>query len=95
MAPTNSAGTPFTLLTADGTVLTLRAGDRAVIQNHDDAALYWKLGADCSTSSYSGILPACVAALDGTSPPLVLTNWAGDISVAAATGTPRLTAWKI
>jgi hypothetical protein len=94
-APTNTAGTPFGALSADGSVFTLAAGETGFIQNHDDAVLNFKLGASCSTTSYSGKLKACSAAADGSGGYIKIENWIGVVSVAAATGTPSLSAWKI
>lgn len=94
-APTNTATTPFTVLTTDADVFTLAAGERGFIQNHDDAVLNFKYGTGCSTSSLSGRLKACSAADDGSGGYTYIQNWIGVVSVAAATGSPRFSAWKI
>lgn len=75
--------------TADATVATLLPGQALLIQNLDDAALYVKLGAACTTSSFNFILKACTVANDGVSEPFLIENWVGIVSVAAATGTAR------
>lgn len=89
---TASTATP---ITADGTVFTLAAGEKGVIQNLDDAAVYVKLGASASSSSFSFVLPAGTAANDGTSPPFQIEDWVGVVSIAAATGSPRVSAYKL
>lgn len=89
---TVSTGTP---ITADGTVFTLAAGEKGSIQNLDDAAVYVKLGASASSSSFNFVLPAGVAANDGTSPVFILDDFIGAVSIAAATGSPRVIAFKL
>lgn len=89
---TVSSATP---VTADGTVLTLAAGEKGVIQNLDDAAVYVKLGATASSSSFNFVLPAGSAANDGTSPPYQIDDYIGVVSIAAATGSPRVSAYKL
>ena len=76
----------------DGTVFTLAAGQIGILQNQDDAALYVRYGGVASNTAYHYVLPACVAAKDGTSPALVIDSWIGIVSVAAATGSPSYTA---
>lgn len=94
-APTNAATTPFTVLTADGDVFTLAAGEIGYIQNHDDAVLNFKLGTGASPSSLSGRLKACVAQDDASGGDITIKSWIGVVSVAAVSGTPRYSAWKI
>lgn len=78
--------------TADETVFTLAAGQIGILQNQDDAALYVRYGGAASSTEYHYVLPACVAAKDGTSPALVIDSWIGIVSVAAAAGTASYTA---
>lgn len=94
-APTNTAGTAFTILTTGGDVFTLAAGESGFIQNHDDAVLNFKLGTGASTTSLSGRLKACAVADDGSGGYIRIENWIGVVSVAAAAGSPRFSAWKI
>jgi hypothetical protein len=89
---TVSTATP---ITADGTVFTLAAGEKGVIQNLDDAAVYVKLGASASSSSFNFILPACQTANDGNVPPIEIDDYVGAVSIAAATGSPRVSAYKL
>jgi hypothetical protein len=78
--------------TANGTVFTLAAGQIGILQNQDDAALYVRYGGVASATEYHYVLPACVAAKDGTSPALVIDSWIGIVSVLAAAGTASYTA---
>jgi hypothetical protein len=94
--PLQSLSTPsnFTAGTTDATVFTLAKDEYGFIQNLDDAALYYKIGAGCTTSSFSGIIKAGSAANDGNGGYVVFDRELGPISVAAATGTARYIAWK-
>lgn len=85
----------FTPVTGPGTVFTVAAGQKGVIQNLAAAALYVKLGTSASSSSFSFVLPACTLANDGTSPPFVIDDFAGAVSIAAATGTERAIAYLL
>ncbi len=85
----------FTPVTADGTVFTLAAGEKGYIQNLDDAAVYVKLGASASSSSFNFVLRAGSAANDGLSLPMVIDDYIGVVSIAAATGSPRVSAFKL
>lgn len=89
---TVSTATP---ITADGTVFTIAAGEKGVIQNLDDAEVYIKLGASASSSSFNFVLPASTSANDGTSPPYQIDDYIGVVSIAAATGSPRVSAYKL
>lgn len=94
--PKQYSGVPssFAILTADGTVFTLAAGEVGFIQNLDDAALAVKLGASASTTSMSYLLAACSAAAAGDGGAIRITDWVGVVSVAAMTGTASYLAWK-
>ena len=93
---TSHAGNaPFMQMTTDGNVFTLAAGEVGFIQNHDDAVLCVKLGTGASNSSFSFRLKACTAADDGSGGYIRIATWTGIVSVAAATGSPRFSAWKI
>jgi len=86
-----STGTP---VTSDGTVFTLAAGEVGFIQNLDDAAVYVKLGASASASDFSFVLKAGSAANDGLGGHAVIDDYVGIVSIAAAAGSPRVSAWK-
>ena len=96
MTPLQSLSAPsnFTAGTTDATVFTLAKDEYGFIQNLDDAALYYKIGAGCSTTSFSGILKACTASNDGKGGYVTFDRELGPISVCAATGTARYIAWK-
>ena len=83
-APTDS------LVTSDGTAGTIASGGMAFIQNLDDAAVYVKLGAGASSSVFSFVLSAGSAANDGLGGSKDITNYAGIVTIAAATGSPRV-----
>lgn len=89
---TVSTSTP---VTADGTVFTLAAAEKGFIQNLDDAAVYVKLGASASSTSFNLVLQAGTAANDGNGGSVVIADWIGAVSIAAATGAPRVAAWKL
>jgi len=64
-----------------------------ILQNQDNAKLYVKWGAGCSTSDYDMILKAGTAAADGTAGSVSMMEgiiYTGVISVASA-GTPSYT----
>lgn len=90
-----STQSTFTPVTAPGTVFTIAAGQKGVIQNLAAAALYVKLGATASSSSFSVILPACTLALDGTSPPFVIDDFIGVVSIKAASSTESAIAYLL
>lgn len=92
-----STGTPssYAILTADGTVFTLAAGEIGFIQNlSTDAPLAVKYGASASTTSFNFILPVGVVASDGKGGAYRIDNWVGAVSVAKITGTASYVAWK-
>ncbi len=91
-----NSGVPssFAILTADGTVFTLAAGEVGFIQNLDDAALAVKKGAAASTTSMSFMLPACSAVNAGDAGFIKIDDWIGVVSVAAMSGTANYLAWK-
>lgn len=76
-------------------MFTLSSGQVGSIQNLAAAALYVKLGASASSSSFTYVLPACTTQDDGTSPPVYIDFWSGAVSVAAASGTARYLATKL
>lgn len=91
------AGVPssFVILTADGTVFTLAAGEVGFIQNLSaDAPLAVKKGASASTTSLNFILAKSTAASDGTGGACKIDDWIGVVSVAKMTGTASYLAWK-
>ena len=83
-APTDS------LVTSNGDAGTIASGGMAFIQNLDDAAVYVKLGSGASASVFSFVLSAGSAANDGLGGSKDITNYAGLVTVFAATGAPRL-----
>lgn len=95
--PKQYTGTPssYAILTADGTVFTLAAGEVGFIQNLSaDAPLAVKYGASASTTSFNFILAKSGAASDGTGGAYRIDNWVGAVSVAKMTGTGSYVAWK-
>lgn len=89
---TVSTSTP---VTADGTVFTLAAGEKGFLQNLDDVAVFVKLGAGASSSSFNLVLKAGSAADDGNGGSVSIEDWIGAVSIAAASGSPRVAAWKL
>ena len=79
-----------TLVTTNGTAGMINNGGMAFIQNLDDAAAYVKLGANASASDFSFVLSAGSAANDGLGGSREIMNYAGLVTVFAATGAPRL-----
>lgn len=95
-APTQySTVSTFTPVTSDGTVFTLAAGEKGFIQNIQNTALYVKYGASASSSSFNFVLKAGTAANDGNGGSVVIDDFVGAVSIAAATGSPRVAAWKL
>lgn len=95
--PKQLTGVPssFALLTADGTVFTLAAGEIGFIQNlSSDAPLAVKYGASASTTSLNFILAAGTAASDGKGGAVRIDDWVGVVSVAKITGTASYLAFK-
>ena len=94
--PLQSAAPPSnsTVGTSNATVFTLSRNEVGFIQNLDDAALAVKLGASASTTSLSMILQAGSAADDGKGGFTYITDYTGEVSVCAMSGTARYIAWK-
>jgi hypothetical protein len=86
--------TNFTIATANATAFTLSPGEVGFIQNLDDAALAVKLGASAATNSFSMILQAGTAASDGKGGFTYITDYTGEVSVCAMSGTASYIAWK-
>jgi hypothetical protein len=57
-----------------------------IIQNQAAAVMYVKFGANASSINYDFALKACTVEKDGTSPPVVLTNF-DDAQVISAAST--------
>ena len=79
------------IVTSDGTALAAndnRSGWH--IQNLDDAAVYVKLGAGVSASDFSFVLKAGTAANDGNGGSFGDNSYTGIVTIAAATGNPRV-----
>lgn len=95
-APGSPAGqTQFTtttnsVVTADGTLGTITAGKKALIQNLDDAAVYVKLGTGASASDFTFMLAAGSAANNGTGGSYMVDDFVGTVSILAAAGSPRV-----
>jgi hypothetical protein len=91
-----SAGVPsnYTIGTTNATVFTLAKGEVGFIQNLDDAALAVKKGASAATDSFSMILKAGAAASDGQGGFVYITDYTGEVSVCAMSGTASYIAWK-
>jgi hypothetical protein len=89
------AGAPstFAINTTGGTVFSLAKTERASIQNLSTATLCVKLGTGASATSLNWILKACAVAADGTSTPLIIEGYVGDVSVYSASAYSFL-AWK-
>ncbi len=89
---TPSTATP---VTTDGDVFTLNPGEPGFIQNLKDTAVYGKFGTGASSTSFHFVLKACTADNDGTGGSIQITNYTGVVSIAAASGSPRVAAWKL
>lgn len=89
-----AAPSTYTIGTSDATVFTLAAGEVGFIQNLDDAALAVKLGASAATNSFSMILKAGSAANDGLGGFIYISDYTGEVSVKAMSGSPSYIAWK-
>lgn len=94
--PLQYTGVPSTAATASTskTVFTLAAGERGFIQNLDTNALFVRLAAACTTSTFSFVLQAGNVSLDGKGGIAEDIDTIGAISVAPATGTGLYMAWK-
>lgn len=82
-------------ITGDGDLFTLAAGEKGFIQNLDDAAVYVRYGTGASSSAFQFVLKAGTAANDGNGGSVVIDDWIGVVSIAAATGSPRVIAYKL
>lgn len=99
-APLSVSGLPTTsrqytvvtnsIVTSDGLAVTIAAGQKAFLQNWDDAAVYVKCGAGASASDATYILKAGTAANDGTGGSVLIDDFAGVVTILAATGSPRV-----
>ena len=83
-APTNS------IVTSDGLAVTIAAGQKAFLQNWDDAAVYVRCGALATTSNANFILKAGTAANDGNGGSVEINDFVGQVFILAATGSPRV-----
>lgn len=62
-----------------------------LLQNADDAATYVALnGTTASNTNFSLVLKACTATDDGNGGSYMIDNYVGPVTIAAATGAPRL-----
>lgn len=99
-AATTSSGVPTqpkqystassSIVTSDGNVGTIAAGQKMFIQNLDDAAVYVKYGTGASASSFTLELKAGSAANDGNGGSANIDDFIGIVSIAAAAATPRV-----
>jgi hypothetical protein len=79
------------IVTADGDALASNANRKAwSIQNLDDAAVYVKFGASASSSDFNVVLKAGAAANDGSGGFFSDSSYTGVVSIAAASGSPRV-----
>lgn len=85
---TNS--TTNTIVTSDGALVTIAAGQKAFVQNLDDAAVYVRYGTGASASNFTFVLKAGTAANDGTGGSAIIDDFAGIVSILAAAGSPRV-----
>lgn len=90
--PRLTPGTPA-LVTSDGEAIASNTSRKAfLLQNLDDAAVYVRLASSNPTTSvFDWVLPACTAANDGTSPPVMIYGYTGSVRILAASGSPRVT----
>lgn len=79
-----------TIVTANGTAVTIAAGQKAFLQNWDDAAVYVRCGGGASDSNASFILKAGTAANDGNGGSVMIDDFVGVVSILAAAGSPRV-----
>jgi len=80
-----------TVVTSDGTALAANATRQAfAIQNLATMPLYVKLGSGASSSSFSFVLKAGTAANDGTGGFFSDSSYIGIVTIAAASGSPRV-----
>ena len=82
-----AAGIPA-ISVSNGTVATLAGGERLMLQNLEATnQLYVRLGGTASATVFHFVIPGNTGAKDGSSPPMMVENWIGIVSVFSA-GTP-------
>lgn len=81
-------------VTTDGTVFTLAAGEKGVIQNLNNTAVYVKLGESATSSSFNIVLKAGNAANDGNGGTVIIDDYIGPVSISGVTST-RVSAYKL
>jgi hypothetical protein len=89
--PSRASSATSALVTTDGTALA--ANDNRSwfnIQNLDDAAVYVKLGAGATNADFSFVLKAGTAANDGLGGAFFDDSYTGIVTIAAASGSPRV-----
>ena len=93
----SSSASNFTPISAAAatTLYTLAFGERGFVQNTGTVPLYYKYGAGAASTSLSGILKASSTASDGTGGYVYVDDWIGAVSVAPASGTATLIAFKL
>lgn len=73
-----------TLITSNGGGVTIGAGQKALIQNWDDEAVFVKFGPNVTTTDCSIILAAGTAANDGKGGSYMIDDYTGPVTVTAA-----------
>lgn len=73
-----------TLITSNGGGITIAAGQKALVQNWDDEAIFVKFGPNVSTTDCSVILAAGTAANDGKGGSYMIDDYSGPVTVTAA-----------
>ena len=89
--PQRASSATSAVVISDGTALA--ANDNRSwwnIQNLDDVAVYVKLGAAASSSDFSFVLKAGTASNDGLGGSWFDDTYTGIVTIAAATGSPRV-----
>jgi hypothetical protein len=89
--PSRASSAVSALVTSDGTAIA--ANDNRnwwSIQNLDDAAVYVKMGAAASSSDFSFVLKAGTASNDGLGGAFFDDSYTGIVTIAAASGSPRV-----
>lgn len=85
----------FAILTTEGTVFALAAGEIGFIQNLSAAdSLAVKKGASASATSFNLVLQSGAAADDGHGGTVEIDDWIGVVSVAKIGAAARYIAWK-
>ena len=90
---TLSAPSSATVRTSGGSVETLAAGERFMIQNLGVNPIYVRRAAGATTSAFHYVLAGGGANDDGTGGSLEIDDHVGVVSVAGTA--PRFTAWKV